>query len=244
MIRFALQINPLTAQVEVSPTGSEPIPHIIKGIVTHVRTIRVYVDRPDFIKNPTSCEHMQLQNTVSGGGADPSNPADQTSVLVSSPFQAADCASLQFKPSFTASTPAQASKGLGASLTVKLTYPKAPEGTQANIRYVKVELPKRCRPSSGRCSTHVSRRCSKKAPRSAPNSIVGHATAVTPILPVPSLGERVLRLLWRRAVPRTDPRAEGLRGHDRPARRNVHRARDITSRRSRPSRTSPSRASN
>ena len=31
VIRFALNINPTTAQVEVSANGSDPIPHIIKG---------------------------------------------------------------------------------------------------------------------------------------------------------------------------------------------------------------------
>ena len=46
VIRFALEINPITAQAEIDATGSDPIPHIIKGIVVHVRDIHVYVDRP------------------------------------------------------------------------------------------------------------------------------------------------------------------------------------------------------
>ena len=189
VIRFALQINPVTAQVEVSPTGSEPIPHIIKGIVTHVRNIRVYVDRPDFIINPTSCEHMQVQNTVSGGGADPSNPADQSSVLVSSPFQAADCASLAFKPTFKVATSGKTSRSKGASLSVKLSYPKAPQGTQANIKSVKVKLPKQL-PSR---LTTLQKACTDKVfnanPAACPAaSRVGTAMTTTPILPVPLNG--------------------------------------------------------
>ncbi len=52
VIRFALDINPTTAQVEVSGAQSEAIPHIMRGIVVHVREIRVYMDREKFIDQP------------------------------------------------------------------------------------------------------------------------------------------------------------------------------------------------
>ncbi len=188
VIRFALRINPVTAQVEVSPTGSEPIPHIIKGIVTHVRNIHVYVDRPDFIINPTSCEHLQVQNAVSGGGADPSNPADQSSMSVASPFQAADCANLAFKPAFTVSTSAKTSRADGASLTAKLAVPGA-LGTQANISRVKVELPKQLPsrlPTLQKACTAAQFEANPAG--CPPASIIGHAKAITPILPVPLEG--------------------------------------------------------
>jgi hypothetical protein len=189
VIRFALQINPLTAQVEVSPTGSEPIPHIIKGIVTHVRNIRTYVDRQSFILNPTSCEHLKLENLVTGAGADPANPADQISVGVSSPFQASDCASLAFKPHFSVSVTGNASKANGAGVSVKLAYPPGSLGHEANIAHVKVELPRQL-PS--RLST-LQRACLAKTfeanPASCPpESVVGHAKVITPILPVPLEG--------------------------------------------------------
>jgi len=188
VIRFALRINPLTAQVEVDATGSDPIPHIIKGIVVHVRDIRAYIDRPNFIKNPTSCDRMQIANSITGAGADPSNPADQSSVLVSSPFQAADCSSLAFKPAFAVSTSGKTSRVDGASLTAKLTVPAA-LGTQANISRVKVELPKQL-PS--RLPT-LQKACTaaqfEANPAGCPAaSIIGHARAITPILPVPLEG--------------------------------------------------------
>ena len=37
----------------IDPTGSEPIPTIIDGIVTHVRDIRVSIDRTAFTLNPS-----------------------------------------------------------------------------------------------------------------------------------------------------------------------------------------------
>ncbi len=55
VVRQALRINPETAEVFIDATGSDPIPHIIQGIPVHLRDIRVYVDRPEFTLNPTSC---------------------------------------------------------------------------------------------------------------------------------------------------------------------------------------------
>jgi uncharacterized repeat protein (TIGR01451 family) len=189
VIRFALRINPSTAQVEVSSAGSDPIPHIIRGIVTHVRDIRVWIDRPNFTLNPTDCTPMSIAATVTGAGADFTNPVDQVPVTVTDPFQVANCATLAFKPSFKVSTSGHTSRMNGASLTVKLTYPNTPQGTEANIARVKVELPKQL-PSR---LTTLQKACTAATfeanPANCPvASVVGHAKAVTPILPVPLEG--------------------------------------------------------
>jgi hypothetical protein len=189
VIRFALRINPLTAQVEVDSSGSDPIPHIIDGIVVHVRDIRVYMDRSRFIVNPTSCNTMSIANTITGAGADFTNPADAFPVTVTSPFQAADCSNLTFKPVFKVSTAGKTSRSKGASLSVKLAYPKARFGTQANIRSVKVDLPRQL-PSR---LTTLQKACPDRTfntnPAQCPAaSRVGQATAITPILPVPLTG--------------------------------------------------------
>jgi hypothetical protein len=188
VIRFALNINPTTAQVEVSANGSDPIPHIIDGIVVHVRDIRVYMDRHNFILNPTDCSPLSITDTIDGAGADPANPADQVPVAVSTPFEAADCSSLAFKPNLAISTSAKTSRANGASLTAKLTVPGA-LGTQANISRVKVELPKAL-PSR---LTTLQKACTavqfEANPAGCPPaSIIGHAKAITPILPVPLEG--------------------------------------------------------
>jgi hypothetical protein len=189
VIRFALRINLTTAQVEVDSSGSDPIPHIIDGIVVHVRDIRAYVNRPSFILNPTNCAPMGISDTITGAGANYANPADQVPVTVLTPFEAADCAGLAFKPSFKVSTSGRTSRVKGASLSVKLTYPKAAQGTQSNIRSVKVDLPKQL-PS--RLST-LQKACLDSTfnanPAACPAaSRVGQARAITPILPVPLEG--------------------------------------------------------
>jgi len=97
--------------------------------------------------------------------------------------------SLQFKPKFTVSTSGRTSKENGASLHVKLTYPNAPQGAEANIHSVKVDLPKQL-PSR---LTTLQKACTaaqfEANPAGCPAaSIVGHAKATTPLLPVPVEG--------------------------------------------------------
>ena len=56
VVREALTLNPETAEVEADGNASDPIPHILAGIPLKVRDLRVYVDRNNFILNPTSCD--------------------------------------------------------------------------------------------------------------------------------------------------------------------------------------------
>jgi hypothetical protein len=189
VIRFALRINPTTAQVEVDATGSDPIPHIIQGIVVHVRDIRVYMNRPKFILDPTNCNHMSITNTITGAGADFTNPADAFPVTVTSPFQATNCAALAFKPTFKVSTSGKTSRANGASLTAKLTLPIGSLSTQTNIARVKVDLPKqlpsRLTTLQKACTAAVFNANPAACP---PASLIGHATATTPLIPVPLVG--------------------------------------------------------
>ncbi len=189
VLHLPLQINPTTAIVTVGAGSADQIPHIIKGIVIHLRDIRVYVDRSNFTLNPTSCNPMSLTASVIGSGQSFTSSADDGAVSVSNHYQASDCANLAFKPSFKLSIPARASKVAGMGLTTKLTFPAGTQGTQANVRYVKVVLP-RALPS--RFST-LQKACLAGVfdanPAACPaGSVVGHARAVTPILPVPLTG--------------------------------------------------------
>jgi hypothetical protein len=184
VLRFGLSIDPYTAQVSVSPTSSEPIPTIIDGIVTHVRDIRVYIERPGnapFTLNPTSCNPKAIASTL--------NSSLGASATVTSPFQAASCANLKFAPKFAVSTSAKTSKANGASLHVNLTYPSAPQGTYANIAKVKVELPKAL-PSR---LTTLQKACTSAQfeanPAGCPSpSVIGSAKAVVPNIPEPLTG--------------------------------------------------------
>jgi hypothetical protein len=189
VVREALKIDPLTAAVTVDASASDPIPHIIEGIVIHVRDIRVYVDRPGFTLNPTSCNPMVFSATVTGSGANSATPSDDVPVTIADRFQASDCQNLKFKPAFRVSTSGRTSRRNGASLIAKLAYPNAPQGSQANIRSVKVDLPKqlpsRLTTLQKACPDNVFNVNPAACP---PASRVGQAVARTPILPVPLTG--------------------------------------------------------
>jgi hypothetical protein len=190
VVHLPLNINPVTAAVGIPSGPADQIPHIIKGIVIHVRNVRVYIEKHDFTLNPTSCTPASLSATVIGGGANPTNPAGYDPVTVTDPFQAADCSSLKFAPKFTASTSGRASKAGGASLHVQLSFPSGALGSEANIKQVKVDLPKQL-PS--RLIPTLQSACLAKVfeadPAACPvDSVVGQARAVTPILPVPLEG--------------------------------------------------------
>jgi hypothetical protein len=189
VIHFPLDINPETADVTIPASPTDRIPHIIKGIVIHVREIRAFVNRAKFMLNPTSCNPFNFSATVIGGGADPTNPAGYDPVTVSTPFRVTACQALKFEPKFAVSTQGKTSKADGASLHVALTYPTGALTNDANIKEVKVELPEAL-PSR---LTTLQKACLQKEFRAnpagcPPESVIGHAKAITPILPVPLEG--------------------------------------------------------
>ncbi len=182
VVRSSIRINPTTAQATVV---SSAFPQILDGIPLQVRTVSVVLNREGFTFNPTSCNPQAVTGKLTS--------TQGTAANVSSHYQAASCASLAFKPVFSASTAGRASKAGGASLDVKVTYPKGPFGTYANIKSVKVDLPKQL-PSR---LTTLQKACTAATfeanPAACPSaSDVGTATATTPLLNVPLSGPAYL----------------------------------------------------
>lgn len=167
--RSTITINQRTSQV----TAETTLPTIFKGIPLRLRTIDFDVTRQGFLYNPTNCSPLSTATVLtSTSGTEFAPPA--------APFQVEGCSALPFKPTFTASTSAKASKANGASITTTMT--QAPG--QANIKSVLVQLPKQL-PS--RLST-LNKACLAKTFEENPyncskESMVGTATAVTPLLP-------------------------------------------------------------
>ena len=183
VVRARIEVDPLTAALTVTtdPSGPHAIPHLIDGIPVQIRKVNVLIDRPGFTFNPTNCEPMGIagQITSDEGASSP----------VSVPFQATNCALLSFKPGFAVATSAHPTRTDGTSLDVKLSYPRAPFGSQANIAKVKVELPKQL-PSR---LTTLQKACQDSvfnvSPANCPAaSRVGEALATTPLVPVPLSG--------------------------------------------------------
>jgi hypothetical protein len=193
VIRQALRINPETAEVFVDPTSSDPIPHIIQGVPVHARDIRAYVDRPNFTLNPTNCEPTSTASTVLGSGLDFGSAADDQPVTVTSPFQAADCASLAFKPKLSLALLGGTKRGATPRLKAVLTVRKG----DANIGRAQVTLPH----SAFLEQAHIRTVCTRvqfkagggNGEQCPKGSIYGKATAITPLLDEPLKGNVYLR---------------------------------------------------
>jgi hypothetical protein len=178
VVRATIHIDPATSQITVT---SQPMPTRLEGIPLDVRSVEVTIDRGSFIFNPTDCEPLAVTGTIGS--------AEGAVANVSSHYEAANCATLPFKPSFVASTQAKTSKVSGASLVVKVTQKPG----EANIAKVELQLPK-VLPS--RDST-LQKACTEAQfnanPAGCPaGSVIGTATARTPVLQAPLAGPAYL----------------------------------------------------
>jgi hypothetical protein len=186
IVRAKIEIDPSTAALTITtdPSGPHAIPHIIDGFPLQVKHVNVLVNRPGFTFNPTDCNPMSITGTIGS--------VEGASAPVLMPFQVTNCAVLKFAPKFSVSTSGKTSKANGASLSVKLAYPSAPFGSQANIAKVKVDLPKLL-PSR---LTTLQKACTAAQfnanPAGCPQaSIIGHVKVITPLLPVPLTGPAI-----------------------------------------------------
>ncbi|HEY8808938.1 MAG TPA: hypothetical protein VIM28_02850, partial [Solirubrobacterales bacterium] len=184
----ALRIDPRTAEVEADGSSSDPIPHILAGIPLKVRDIRVYVDKPNFTLNPTNCTRSAVAATLWGGGADVFSVADDSPLSLSSRFQAADCASLGFKPRLSLALKGGTKRGGHPALTGTYT----PRAGDANLKSLVLRLPR----SAFLDQAHIRTICTRVqfAAKACPaGAVYGHVTAYTPILDQPLEGPVYLR---------------------------------------------------
>jgi hypothetical protein len=176
VVRAAVNVNPSTAALTVT---SEPLPQILQGVPLDIRAVNVTMDREHFIFNPTNCNPLAVNATLTS--------ALGASVPVSTRFQATNCTSLAFTPKFTVTTSGKTSRAGGASLDARIQVPTG--SVQANFARVKVELPKAL-PSR---LTTLQKACTAQVfeanPAACPAaSLVGYAKATTPLLPVTLTG--------------------------------------------------------
>lgn len=188
VVRIALTLNPETAEVEVDGAKSDPIPHILKGIPLKVRDVRVYVDRSNFILNPTSCDPSSARATLFGGYLDVFSDADDIPVSLSTPYQAANCLNLGFKPALKINLNGGTRRGAHPALKAVLN---ARPG-DANIGGATVTLPK----SAFLDQSHIRTICTRvqfAAKACPPGAQYGFAKAWTPLLDEPLEGPVYLR---------------------------------------------------
>jgi hypothetical protein len=184
VVRARIEVNPVTAALIVTANSAgeeDAIPTMLEGIPLQIKHVNVTINRGGFTFNPTDCDPLSITGSLSS--------AEGSAASLSVPFQVTNCAALAFKPTFAASTPAHNSRTEGAGLTTTVTYPGAPQGSDANIAKVKVSLPAKL---PARLTT-LQKACPEQTfaanPANCPAaSRIGQATTNTPVLPNPLSG--------------------------------------------------------
>jgi len=175
--RAGIHIAPETGLATVV---TDPLPQILEGVPIAYRTIHVSVDRKNFTLNPTSCAPKKITATVTAANGATAEPQ--------AGFQAADCAKLPYKPklklTFKGSTKRTGNPAVKAVLTQK--------PHQANTKAAVVTLP------AGLFidNSHIGTPCTRvqfDAEKCPKISILGHATAKTPLLSKPLKGNVYFR---------------------------------------------------
>ena len=172
--RNALFIDPETAQGHVV---SDPLPTILDGVPLRLRSIDVNLDRPDFTLNPTNCTPMAVNAKLTSTDGASSSP--------SSYFQVGNCKALSFKPGLSLALKGGTKRSDNPALTATLNYPKG--SNYANIASTTVLLPS----SEFIDNAHINNPCTRvqfAANACPPSSVLGTATAYTPLLEKPLTG--------------------------------------------------------
>jgi len=188
VVRSAIRLDPVTAQASIDATGTDPIPHIVDGIPIHLRDVRVYIDRPEFTLNPTSCDPMRIASALNGSGPSFGTAADDSLATAIASFQAFNCGSLGFRPGVALRLKGGTTRSRHPSLQVTVR----PRPGDANIAAASVALP----PSLFLDQANIEGVCTGKqfAAQACPaNSIYGRARAYTPLLEKPLAGPVYLR---------------------------------------------------
>jgi hypothetical protein len=189
VIQSAFQVDQRTAQLRIDSSASDPIPHIIDGIVLHLKDVRVHIDRPEFTHNPSSCAASELTSNLTGSGADFTTSADDSKASPSTYFQLLNCRILGFRPR------------LGVRLrggTKRGDYPQlrttfAARGpNDSNLKEIAVVIPRQ----EFLAQEHIRTICTKVqfAKEECPKeSVYGSAVGYTPLLDEPLRGKLYLR---------------------------------------------------
>jgi hypothetical protein len=177
--RAKIEVDPHTAQITIT---TDPLPQIVKGVPTDLRSVNSIIDRPGFLFNPTNCTPAEFTGAATSAGGTATAP-------LSSHFGVGSCRELGFHPKVVVTTAARSSKRNGASLFFNIAYPKGALGRESWFNEAKFDLPKQI---PARLTT-IQKACLASVfetnPAGCPaGSLIGHATVHTQVLPVPLAG--------------------------------------------------------
>ncbi len=162
-IRAQLLNDPTTARLTVS---TDPLPRIAAGVPLRLRTLGIDIDRPGFIRNPTSCRAARVEAILTSADGVVSRP--------SSPFQVGKCGRLGLNPNLSLALLGARSTRPGLRIGVR------PSKQGANLRSVAIKLPRLLKLDSANSKPCSLRQFSRDGCPAA--SRIGSARATTPLL--------------------------------------------------------------
>ncbi len=179
VVRAALFVGRRTAAVRVD---ADPLPTILEGIPLQLRDVRVAVDRPGFMVQPTGCAEKRVRGVL--------RAVSGRVVGASAPFAVAECSRLPFRPRLRLTIGARGRTRAGVSTPLTAVLTQRPG--EAGIRRVSVTLPRivnarlgvvedACMPAEFEAT---------RDPSAGPCALarIGTAVAVTPLLRDPLRG--------------------------------------------------------
>ncbi len=174
-VRSALFVDKHDATLRVV---TDPLPTILQGIPLDVRDIRVNIDKPNFIVNSTSCAVKSVTGVVASTAGATANVSDR--------YQAAECASLGFKPKMVLAVGGKGHlhRGAPTPFTTRVTMPRG----DANLRFVRVTLPNTIDARLTVINDACTRAQFENDVAKCAHAKAGTAVAVTPLLRDPLRG--------------------------------------------------------
>jgi hypothetical protein len=168
IVRGALRIDPHTGQVTIA---TDPLPSSFEGIPIRFQTLGLDLNRPGFMRNPTSCVPAEVKATLSSAAGTVAHP--------SSPFSLRNCIDLPFHPhlAMQLGDSSQLHPEGKPSLTVKTQVPRG----DSNLRFLDLLLPKALKLDPSALRELCSRRAAEHG-ECPQGSKVGSASAHTPLL--------------------------------------------------------------
>ena len=170
--RSAINVDPESATATIT---TDPLPQILEGVPIAYRALHVDVSRPEFTLNPTNCATKSIEADLSA-----SNGA---SAHLTTPFQATNCVRLAYSPKLKLTLKGQTKRTGHPAVNAVLTQPAG----QANTQKAVVVLP----PSEFIDQNHINNPCTRvqfNQNACPPLSVLGTATATTPLLDQPLSG--------------------------------------------------------
>lgn len=170
--RSGIYVDPVSATATVK---TDPLPQILEGVPIAYRAVNAVIDRPSFTLNGTDCTAKQITATVTASDGAVATPSDG--------YQPANCARLPYKPKLKLTLKGATRRSGHPAVRAVFTQPPG----QANNAAITTILP----PTLFIDQDHINNPCTRvqfNQGACPPLSILGTATATTPLLDEPLSG--------------------------------------------------------